>query len=162
MDRLRDGFVDFMRLRGNAERTMEAYTTAAGKVVRFCGDKPPRRTEEHEIRAYLLHLKEGKAARGTFSIALGGTRQLFAGYLGSDRPAYLTGVLLRRPIRRNLRRFLGLARCNVLAVRLPRSSCETTTSHDVSSASRRTPMRYAGCRSSGSRGPRMSRSSPWC
>ena len=84
MDRLRDGFVDFMRLRGYAERTVEAYTAAAGKAVRFCGDKPPRRIEEHEIRAYLLHLKEWKAARGTFSIALGGTRQLFAGYLGRD------------------------------------------------------------------------------
>ena len=84
MDRLRDGFVDFMRLRGYAERTVEAYTAAAGKAVRFCGDKPPRRIEEHEIRACLLHLKEWKTARGTFSIALGGTRQLFAGYLGRD------------------------------------------------------------------------------
>lgn len=84
MERVRDGFVDFMRLRGYAERTVEAYTAAAAKVVRFCGDKPPRRVEEHEVRAYLLHLKAEKVARGTFSIALGGARQLFAGYLERD------------------------------------------------------------------------------
>jgi hypothetical protein len=81
MDRVRDGFVDFMRLRGYAERTVEAYAEAAGKAVRLCGGKPPRRIEEHEIRAWLLHLKAQKSARSTFSIGLGGARQLFAGYL---------------------------------------------------------------------------------
>ncbi len=84
MDRVRDGFVDFMRFRGYAERTVEAYAAAAGKAVRFCGGKPPRRIEEHEIRAWLLHLKAEKIARGTFSIALGGARQLFAGSLERD------------------------------------------------------------------------------
>ncbi len=84
MERVRDGFVDFMRLRGYAERTVDAYAAAAGKAVQFCGGKPPRRIAEHEIRDWLLHLKAEKISRGTFSIALGGARQLFAGYLERD------------------------------------------------------------------------------
>lgn len=82
MERLRDGFRDFMVLSGLSPRTVESYTLAVRQLVEHCG-KPPRRISEEEVGRYLLYLKDTKQVpRGTFSIALSGSRRFFGGYLG--------------------------------------------------------------------------------
>lgn len=82
MSVLRERMVAELRVRGYAERTVEAYVAAVAGLSRHSRRMPDRLSEE-EVRAYLLYLAEDKkVARGTFSIALGGIRFFYQETLG--------------------------------------------------------------------------------
>ena len=75
MTPLRRQMIEEMELRGYAPSTIEGYVHAVAQLARHY-HRSPERLEEPEVRRYLLHLTvEKQAARGTFSVALGGIRR---------------------------------------------------------------------------------------
>lgn len=72
-----------LRLAGKAERTVEAYTGAVRRLVRWTG-KPLGEIEERDVREYLLGMVEARVARGTFSISLCGIRAFWMDTMGRD------------------------------------------------------------------------------
>ncbi len=82
MTPLRKRMIEDLRLRGYAERTVEAYTQAVVHLARFFGQSPDRLTEE-QVRHYLVHLTTvKKVARGTHTIALCGIKFFYEQTLG--------------------------------------------------------------------------------
>ena len=82
MTPLRKRMIEDLRLRGYAERTVEAYTQAVVHLARFFGQSPDRLTEE-QVRHYLVHLSTvKKVARATHTIALCGIKFFYEQTLG--------------------------------------------------------------------------------
>ncbi len=82
MTPLRKRMIEDLRLRGYAERTVEAYTRAVVHLARFFGQSPARLTEE-QVREYLLYLTTvKKVARSTHTIALCGIKFFYEQTLG--------------------------------------------------------------------------------
>jgi len=82
MTPLRRQMIEEMELRGYAPSTIEGYVHAVAQLARHY-HRSPERLEEPEVRRYLLHLAvEKQAARGTFSVALGGIRFFYHQLLG--------------------------------------------------------------------------------
>ena len=82
MTPLRQRLIEDLRLRGYAERTVEAYTQAVVYLARFFGQSPDQLTEE-QVRDYLVHLTTvKKVARGTHTIALCGIKFFYEQTLG--------------------------------------------------------------------------------
>lgn len=74
MTALRQRMIDDLRLRGYADRTVEAYVSAVARLAQFHHVAPDRLSEE-QLRAYLLHLIDGrKLARPSLAVALAGLR----------------------------------------------------------------------------------------
>lgn len=74
MTPLRQRMIEDLRLRGYAERTVEAYTGAVAQLARFFNQSPDQLTEE-QVRDYLVHLATvKKVARSTHTIALCGIK----------------------------------------------------------------------------------------
>jgi integrase/recombinase XerD len=74
MTALRQRMIDDLRLRGYADRTVEAYVTAVARLARF-HHAPPDRLSEEQLRAYLLHLTtERRIAGSSFTVVLCGLR----------------------------------------------------------------------------------------
>jgi integrase/recombinase XerD len=74
MTALRQRMIEDLRLRGYADRTVEAYVTAVARLARF-HHTPPDRLSEEQLRAYLLHLTtERHLARPSLMVALCGLR----------------------------------------------------------------------------------------
>lgn len=75
MDRLSQRMIEDMKLAGLAPRTQEAYLMAMRGLVSYCGNCPPGRVTQEQLRAYFLHLIEGrKSAPATVRVYLGGIR----------------------------------------------------------------------------------------
>lgn len=84
MTPLRRFMIDEMHLRGYAESTIEGYVHSVAQLARYYRRSPDLLAEE-EVRQYLLHVvTEKKAARGSFSVVLGGLRLFFHELLGRD------------------------------------------------------------------------------
>ena len=82
MTPLRQRMIEDLRLRGYAERTVEAYTQAVVHLARYFGESPDRLTEE-QVRDYLVHLTTvKKVARATHTIALCGIKFFYEQTLG--------------------------------------------------------------------------------
>jgi site-specific recombinase XerD len=76
--------IDDLRLRGYADRTVEAYVRAVAQLARFHHASPDQLTEE-QIRQYLLHLSHTqKVARATHTIALCGIKFFYQQTLGRE------------------------------------------------------------------------------
>lgn len=74
MTALRQRMIEDLRLRGYADRTVEAYVAAVARLARF-HHTPPDRLSEEQLRAYLLHLTtERHLARPSLIVALCGLR----------------------------------------------------------------------------------------
>jgi len=74
MTPLRQRMIEDLRLRGLAERTVEAYIRAVAQLARFFNQSPDQLTEE-QVRDYLVHLSTvKKVARSTHTIALCGIK----------------------------------------------------------------------------------------
>src|SRR4249919_500683 len=74
MTALRQRMIEDLRLRGYADRTVEAYVTAVARLARF-HRTPPDRLSEEQLRAYLLHLTtERRITASSFTVALSGLR----------------------------------------------------------------------------------------
>jgi integrase/recombinase XerD len=84
MTALRQKMIDYMQLRGFAERTQEAYLSAVNLLAKHYR-KPPDQIDEEELRQYFLFLKNEKhAARSTCTIALCGIKFFFERTLGRE------------------------------------------------------------------------------
>jgi len=82
MTPLRRRMMEDLKLRGYADKTVEAYVQAVAQVARFYG-RPPDRLSEEEVRQYLLHLTSvKKVARATHTIALCGLKFFYEQTLG--------------------------------------------------------------------------------
>lgn len=74
MTALRQRMREDLRLRGYADRTVEAYVSAVARLAQF-HHMPPDRLSEEQLRAYLLHLTtERRLARPSLMVALCGLR----------------------------------------------------------------------------------------
>jgi site-specific recombinase XerD len=74
MTALRQRMIEDLRLRGYADRTVEAYVSAVARLAQF-HHTPPDRLSEEQLRAYLVHLTtERRLARPSFTVALCGLR----------------------------------------------------------------------------------------
>jgi integrase/recombinase XerD len=84
MTALRRSMIERMQLRGYAESTIEGYVHSVAQLARYYG-RSPELLEEEEVRRYLLHVVTvKKAARGSFSVVLGGIRLFYRQLLGRD------------------------------------------------------------------------------
>ncbi len=83
MSKLRERFIDEMKLKGLAESTSEVYFHGVKRFVDYCG-KPPLGITDEEIRGYLLHLKQRKIAARTYNVTVGAIRT-FYGCVAPDR-----------------------------------------------------------------------------
>jgi integrase/recombinase XerD len=78
MTALRQRMLEDLRLRGYADRTIEAYTTAVARLAQFHHASPDQLNEE-QIRAYLLYLTtERRLSAPSFTVALSGLRFFYA------------------------------------------------------------------------------------
>jgi site-specific recombinase XerD len=74
MTALRQRMIEDLRLRGYADRTVEAYVSAVARLARFHHASPDRLTEE-QLRAYLLHLTtQRRITSSSFTVVLSGLR----------------------------------------------------------------------------------------
>ena len=74
MTALRQRMIEDLRLRGYADRTVEAYVSAVARLARF-HRTPPDRLSEEQLRAYLLYLtNERRITASSFTVALSGLR----------------------------------------------------------------------------------------
>lgn len=74
MTALRQRMIEDLRLRGYADRTVDAYVSAVARLAQFHQAAPDRLTEE-QLRAYLLHLTTARRlARPSLTVALCGLR----------------------------------------------------------------------------------------
>jgi integrase/recombinase XerD len=74
MTALRQRMIEDLRLRGYADRTVDAYVGAVARLAQF-HHTPPDRLSEEQLRAYLLHLTTGQRLAGpSFTVALCGLR----------------------------------------------------------------------------------------
>lgn len=74
MTALRQRMLEDLRLRGYADRTVEAYITAVARLAQF-HHAPPDQLSEEQLRAYLLYLTtERRLSAPSFTVALGGLR----------------------------------------------------------------------------------------
>lgn len=74
MTALRQRMIEDLRLRGYADRTVEAYVGAVARLARFHRTSPDRLSEE-QLRTYLLHLTtDRRLAAQSFTVALSGLR----------------------------------------------------------------------------------------
>ena len=74
MTALRQRMIEDLRLRGYADRTVEAYVSAVARLAQFHHTAPDRLSED-QLRAYLLHLTTGRRlARPSLTVALCGLR----------------------------------------------------------------------------------------
>jgi integrase/recombinase XerD len=74
MTALRQRMIDDLRLRGYADRTVEAYVLAVARLARF-HHLPPDRLTEEQLRAYLVYLTtERRIAASSLTVALSGLR----------------------------------------------------------------------------------------
>lgn len=126
MTALRQRMIEDLRLRGYADRTVEAYVSAVARLAQF-HHTPPDRLSEKQLRAYLLHLTtERRLARPSLMVALCGLRFFYEHTL--KRP---WGILdVARP-KREKRLPVVLSRaevwCVLAAVRTPAyRACLTT------------------------------------
>lgn len=82
MTPLRQRLIDDLRLRGYADRTVEAYVRAVAQLAQFHHVSPELLTEE-QVRQYFLHLTTvQQVARGTFTIAISGIKFFYQQTLG--------------------------------------------------------------------------------
>ena len=81
MTPLRQRFVDDLRLRNYAARTIEAYVAGVAKFARHFGRSPELLGAE-DIRAFQLHLVERKASWSQFNQAVCALRFLYGTTLG--------------------------------------------------------------------------------
>lgn len=80
----RSRMIEDMTLRDLKPRTQEAYLLAAKQLVEYFG-RPAAELDEHDLRAYFLHLREVRQlAPSTIKIAVAGVRFLFQQTLGRD------------------------------------------------------------------------------
>ena len=89
MTPLRQRMIDDMRLAGFAERTKDVYIQAVRRLAAHYMRAPDVLSEEEEVRAYLLHLRDERGvARGTFKTNHGGIRFLYSRTLDRDWPLF--------------------------------------------------------------------------
>lgn len=91
MTRLRQRMMDDLRLRGYAERTVEAYVSAVHQLAQYYHTSPDQLTDEQVRQFFLYLLTERRVARSTLTIALCGIRFLYQHTLG--RPWTLADVV---------------------------------------------------------------------
>jgi site-specific recombinase XerD len=126
MTALRQRMIEDLRLRGYADRTVEAYVSAVGRLARYHHASPDHLSEE-QLRAYLLHLTTArKLAGSSLTVALCGLRFFYEQTL--KRPWTILDVA--RP-KRDKRLPIVLSRAEVwrvlAAVRTPAyRACLTT------------------------------------
>jgi hypothetical protein len=75
--------IDDMVLAGLSDRTQEVYISAVRRLAARYHRSPDQITED-EVRAYLLELLNGGAARGTFKTSHYGIRFLYCQTIGCD------------------------------------------------------------------------------
>jgi len=74
MTALRQRMIEDLRLRGYADRTVEAYVSAVSRLAQF-HHTPPDHLSEEQLRAYLLHLTTARKLAGpSLTVALCGLR----------------------------------------------------------------------------------------
>lgn len=82
MTRLRKRMIEDLRLRGYADRTVEAYVRAVAQLAQFYARSPDQLIED-EVRQYFLHLSTVRnVARSTLTIALCGIKFFYEQTLG--------------------------------------------------------------------------------
>ena len=86
MTPLRQRFIDDLRLRNYARRTIATYVSQVAAFARHFGRSPDRLGSE-EVRAYQLHLLERRASWSRFNQAVCALRFLYGTTLG--RPEQL-------------------------------------------------------------------------
>ena len=69
MSPLRMRMIEDMKLAGLSPGTQATYIDAVGKLAAYYRRSPDQLSEE-EVRAYILHLRERGAARGTFKATI--------------------------------------------------------------------------------------------
>ena len=89
MTPLRQRFIDDLRLRNYARRTIDTYVSQVSAFARHFGRSPDRLGSE-EVRAYQLHLLERRASWSSFNQAVCALRFLYRTTLG--RPEQLPFV----------------------------------------------------------------------
>jgi integrase/recombinase XerD len=90
MTPLRQRFIDDLRLRHYAAKTIRVYVDAVAAFAKFCGRSPEKLGPE-DVRRYLLHLiHERGLSRSQYVINLHALRNLYHVTLG--RPGRLKGV----------------------------------------------------------------------
>ena len=88
MTPLRKRMIEDMTLAGFAPRTQDVYTQAVRRLAAYYMRSPDVLSQE-EVRAYLLHLRDGRGvARGTFKTNHGGIRFLYSRTLDLDWPLF--------------------------------------------------------------------------
>ena len=86
MSALRQRMIEDLRLRGYADRTVEAYVSTVSRLAQHYHTAPDRLSEA-QLREYLLHLTtERKLARASLTIALCGIRFFYEQTLGRHWP----------------------------------------------------------------------------
>ena len=108
MTPLRQRLIDDLRLRGYAERTVEAYVYAVHQLAQHYHTSPDQLTDEQLRQCFLHLLTERRVARSTLTIILCGVRFLYQHTLGRPwpladvvrprRPAKLPVVLSREEV----------------------------------------------------------------
>ncbi len=82
MSALRQRMIEDLRLRGYADRTVEAYVSTVSRLAQHYHTAPDRLSEA-QLREYLVHLTtERKLARASLTIALCGLRFFYEQTLG--------------------------------------------------------------------------------
>ncbi|HUB50366.1 MAG TPA: site-specific integrase [Acetobacteraceae bacterium] len=81
MSPLRARMIEDMTLAGLAQGTQKIYTQAVYRLAAHYRRSPDQLSEE-EVRTYLLSLRQGGAARGTFQTSQYGLRFLYQHTLG--------------------------------------------------------------------------------
>jgi predicted DNA-binding transcriptional regulator YafY len=81
MSPLRERMIEDMTLAGLAQGTQKIYAQAVYRLAAHYRRSPDQLSEE-EVRAYLLSLRQGGAARGTFQTSQYGLRFLYQHTLG--------------------------------------------------------------------------------
>jgi len=81
MSALRERFINDMRIRNFAARTIEAYVAGVVKLTRFCGRSPDTVSAE-EIRAFQVELLKRKVSWSQFNQVVSALRFFFAVTLG--------------------------------------------------------------------------------